>query len=459
LPYPRNPKTDGARVRELARDILLRVEQAGAFASILLDQAEQRLSDRRDSALLHEMVLGVIRRQALLDHAISQASDRPPADLDPEVRIALRIGAYSLLFLDRVPDFAAVNVAVNLVKTVKRKRIAAAGGFVNAVLRRVAASGIDVLTAVTETDDDDPASLALSYSHPQWWVERIAARLGPARARTLLEANNQPADTVICVHSRRGTSDSIAASLLKEGVTVEACELPGALRVVDGSLAGSATLGSGDAWVQDEGSQLVSLLFGESVGPRVADLCAAPGGKTVQLAALLEPGGLIVACDRHLKRLRRLRELARRTGAESVVAVNADMSVRPPLGGLFNQVLVDAPCSGTGTLRRHPEIRWRLGVDDLKLLASRQGLLIRAGAALTAPGGSLVYSVCSVEPEEGEAVVDDFLAEHPEFSVVDPSDRLPPAYRDGVDATGYLRTWPDRGGLDGFFAAKMVRTT
>lgn len=454
---PHNKTDPGARggVRGLAHDILLRVEEGGAFASILLDRAESRLADRRDAALLHELVLGVLRRQALLDHALAAAARRPTAELDAALRIALRVGAYQILFLDRVPDFAAVDSAVEWVKGSGRKRVAAAAGLTNAVLRRIASQGADALPR--SGPGDDARALSVIHSHPEWWVERIVSRLGLARAAALLAADNQPAPTVLCVNPRRGTPEEIAARLAREGVLTQPCARPGALRVETGSLTASATLQAGDAWVQDEASQLVAGLFGERVGPRAVDLCAAPGSKTMQLAALLVDGGTIVACDRHLGRLRRLVRLAQRARAGAVLPVQADMTARPPVRGPFDQVLVDAPCSGTGTLRRHPEIRWRLRPEDFNLLAARQGRLLAAGAALTAVGGSLLYSVCSVEPEEGEDVVERFLLTHPEFRVVDPACGLPQAYRDWVDPRGFLRTWPDRGRMDGFFAAKMVR--
>jgi len=441
-------------VRGRAHEILLRVERAGAFASILLDKAEPAFADRRDAALLHEIVLGVLRRQSILDHVLAAAAGRDPAELDAEVRIALRVAAYQILFLDRVPDFAAVDGAVELIKG-SRGRVAAAAGLTNAVLRRVAAGGTDALPPSGPADD--PGALALRHSHPTWWVERLVARLGAARADAVLAANNAPATTVLCAHPRRGTAEAVAARLAAEGVITRPAARPGALVVERGSLGASATLRDGDAWVQDEASQLIAGLFGERVGPRVADLCAAPGSKTMQLAAGLTGGGLVVACDRHSRRLRRLVRLAHRTGSDAVFAVQADLTAPPPVRGPFDQVLVDAPCSGTGTLRRHPEIRWRLRPADLKLLAVRQGRLLEAGARLTAVGGSLVYSVCSVEPEEGEEVVERFLRAAPGFVVADPAAFLPEAYRGWVDARGFLRTWPDRAPMDGFFAAKMVR--
>jgi 16S rRNA (cytosine967-C5)-methyltransferase len=199
-------------------------------------------------------------------------------------------------------------------------------------------------------------------------------------------------------------------------------------------------------------------MFGETVGPCVADLCAAPGGKTLQLAQRLVPGGMVVAVDRHAGRMRRLRTNTLRHAEGKALLVQGDASEsRLPLRPVFQQVLVDAPCSGTGTLRRHPEIRWRLAPDDPKLLAVRQRSLLAAAAEIVAPGGSVVYSVCSMEPEEGNEVVREFLASRPDFQVVDPRPHLSPNARTLVGATGFLETSPIARGVDGFFAARLER--
>jgi 16S rRNA (cytosine967-C5)-methyltransferase len=429
--------SEAGPARAEAFRILRRVDREGAFAGVLLESAERRLPDRRDAALLHEIVLGVLRFRDAIDHALAGALDRGIDSLDPPVLTALRIGAHSILYLERVPPFAAVATAVDLARAAGR---AGSEKLVNAVLRRVAREGASLLP-VPPREGDVP-QLALFHSHPLWWTRRAVARLGWDGASRLLEANNRPAATVLRPNLRKTTPRDLARRLEAEGVATEPCRfVPEALRVVSGRAQHTESFRSGFAWVQDEASQLVPMLLGRVLGPRVLDLCAAPGAKTVQIAECLVSGGFVVASDRNPARLRRLAENVRRLGAASVLPVCCD-ATRPCLSATFDEVLVDAPCSGTGTLRRHPEIRWRLTEGDLEPLAASQRAMLEAGAARTARGGTLVYSVCSLEEEEGPEVVEAFLRDHPEWR---------------IHERGALRTSPADGGLDGFFAAAMTR--
>jgi 16S rRNA (cytosine967-C5)-methyltransferase len=441
-----NPRREAFR-------ILKRVEDAGAFASVLLQGSASRLQDPREAALLTEIVLGVLRRRAPLDHAIAQAATRPLEDLDHGVLTAIRIGAYALLFLDRVPDFAAVDTAVSLVKEAGR---ATAAGFVNGVLRKLAREGNALLPPPPVAGDVE--ALALFRSHPSWWTRRLVDRFGWEHADLLLAANNEPAATVLSPWPVAGSSSTLAKRLAADEVVVEACRfVPGALRVVSGVPQRSAPFRDGAFWIQDEASQLSVSLFGAGVGPLALDACAAPGGKTLALAARMRQGGLVVAADRHARRLTRLTQNLLRLRADNVVVLACDMSKPAPMKRLFDEVLVDAPCSGTGTLRRHPEIRWRLAPDALPVLAARQRRILSAAANLVRPGGRLLYSVCSVEPEEGEDVIAAFLAERPEFAREDPRRGLDVAARSKVGDDFALRTSPLDDGMDGFFAALLTR--
>lgn len=425
-----------------AFDILRRVESARAFAGILLEEREGRFPDPRDGALLHELVLGVLRRRAALDHALSQVSSRPLVEIDLEVLIALRLGAYALLYLDRVPDFAAVTTSVDLVRAAGRK---AAAGFANGVLRQVARRGAALLPPAPGAGD--AAALALHASHPEWWTRRLVERVGWERAVAIVEADNLPAATVLRVRA------GIDARL--EGLEVRAGTFaPSALHVVSGRPTATPGFATGTFWMQDEGSQLVPALAGAAPGSRVLDACAAPGGKTLALAEAVGESGLVIAADRHAGRLRRLARNVARCRFGNVAALAADMTA-PPVAGGFDAVLVDAPCSGTGTMRRHPEIRWRLRPEELPAIAARQGRLLHAAAGLVRPGGAIVYAVCSMEPEEGEGVVESFLASHPAFRRVDAAPFLPDAARVLVGDDGALRTAPDRDGMDGFFAVRI----
>jgi 16S rRNA (cytosine967-C5)-methyltransferase len=437
--------------RREAYRILRRVDDAGAFASVLLEHRTAGFSDPRDAALLTEIVLGVLRRRACLDHAIARGADRPTAEIDGAVLTALRIGAYALLFLDRVPDFAAVDTAVSLVKEAGWKK---AAGFANGALRRVARERHDLLPAPPAPGD--VAALALFHSHPEWWTRRLVARAGWEAAEAHLKADNEPAPTVLA--PRRGERD-LAGSLAGEGVRVEPCRfVPEARRTVSGVPQKTGVFRSGTFWIQDEASQLAVGLLGPAAGPTVLDACAAPGGKTLAVAARVPEGGLVVAVDRSAKRLSRLRQNVHRVRVDAVVTAVADMSRQAPFARAFDDVLVDAPCSGTGTLRRHPEIRWRLTPEDLPVLAERQGKILATAADAVRPGGRLLYSVCSIEPEEGEQVVAAFLAQHPEFSVADPRASLTPAAQELVGADAALRTTPFYDGMDGFYATLLTRS-
>ena len=427
------------------------MEEAGAFASALLEARAGALDDRRDTALLTEIVLGVLRRRGILDYAIERAAQRPVAQIQPAVLTALRVGTYALIALDRVPDFAAVDTAVALVKESGHARGA---GFVNGVLRRIARER--ELSLPPPPARGDIESLAVARSHPSWWVSRVVERLGWDDADALLAANNEPAATVLAVRGPAGAVERVAGELRAEGVTTEpGAFAPGALRVVEG-VAQRTSAFQADCWVQDEASQLAVAIFGDRVGPRSLDVCAAPGGKTLALAARTPEGGLVAATDRQPKRLRRLVQNVRRLEASAVVTLAADMTREAPLAIRFDDVLVDAPCSGTGTLRRHPEIRWRLRAEDLAQLAARQRALLDRAARLVRPGGRLVYSVCSLEPEEGESVVASFLAEHAPFTRIDPRAALPPSAHRFVGDDMALRTSPVDSGLDGFYAAILT---
>lgn len=418
--------------RREAFRILRRVEEGGAYASILLEERARSIADPRDVGLLTEIVLGVLRRRAALDHAIGRvASTRSIDTIDPPVLAALRIGAYSLLHLDRVPDFAAVDTAVTLAREGGAK---GAAGFVNGVLRAIARQGKDLLPPVPV--DGDVAALALFHSHPVWWTERVVARLGWERASTLIASNNEPAPPVLAP-----AVSHLAERLAAEGVATAPGRLvPDALRVVSGVPQATEAFRQGAFWMQDEASQLVPRLFADPIGPRVADLCAAPGGKTMALARRLPPSGFVVAADRNVKRLGRLLRNLARVHLSGVQPVAIDLlAERLALSGPFDDVLLDAPCSGTGTLRRHPEIRWRLRPSDVLQLAGRQEQMIQRAATLVRPGGRLVYSVCSIEPEEGPRVVETFLSGHPEFR-----------RGETLDTAG-------EPGIDGFFAALLLR--
>ena len=444
------PKSKGARrasaARRAAFEILRRVEEEGAFAAPLLASVGEELR-ADDRALCHELVLGCLRRQLWLDRLAQTFAGRDAATLDAPVRRALRLGLYQLRFLSRVPASAAVNESVNLVHEAGPR---SAAGFVNAVLRRATReTRLDPAAGIA----DPTERLSVETSHPRWLVARWARALGEDEAARFAHANNERTPVAFRVNPLRAGADEILARLREAGVNAEPSRVaPGAWRVPEGG--GGAALrelaAEGLIYMQDEASQLVAHVVGPRAGERVLDACAAPGGKTTHLALLAEDRALVVAGDRYEHRLRLVREAVARQGVTNVRAVEHDAEGALPFADAsFDRVLVDAPCTGTGTLRHNPEIRWRITDADIRELAARQRRILLAASRAVRPGGRLVYSTCSVEPEENEEVVAAFLGECADFRQI-PSDA--PDTRFLTD-TGAARTWPHRDDADGFFVA------
>jgi 16S rRNA (cytosine967-C5)-methyltransferase len=437
--------------RDQAFRILCRVETADAYATILL-RAIPTAVPGREKSLANELVMGTLRWQARIDHALEQFADRPMARVDPPLRVALRLGAYQILHLDRIPTSAAVNESVVLAR---RSAGRGAGGYVNAVLRALGRG-----TPRWPAPEADPAErLAIELSHPVWLVRRWVRALGVEETEALLRRNNQPSPTTLRVNRLVAGRDDLAKRLASEGVETEPGRWsPDALRVRSGSPSASPAFRDGWFYFQDEASQLVAALVGAGPGDRVADLCAAPGGKATDLAARVGDEGWVLAADRTWSRLQLVRSNAERLGMTRLRLVVGEAS-RPGFHGRpFDRVLVDAPCSGTGVLRRHPEIRWRRVEDDIDRLARLQAELLDGAAGLVRDGGTLVYSVCSLEPEEGREAVERFLSTRSDFAVADPPAGLPSDLL-VRDPTGtQLRTLPHPHDLDGFFAVAMTRT-
>jgi len=436
--------------RRAASEILRRVEEEGAYASVLLASVGEELR-ADDRALCYELVLGVLRRQLWLDKLIEHYAGREAVSLDAPVRRALRLGLYQLRFLTRIPASAAVNESVNLAH---EARLRSAANFINAVLRRA-----------TREPDYEPAAdaptelerLAVATSHPAWLVERWVNFFGAAEAESFAHANNRTPPVAFRVNPRRASEDEVIARLHASGVEARRSQVAlGAWRVetAGGAVASQlrALTAEGAIYTQDEASQLVAHLVGARDGERVLDVCAAPGSKTTQIAA--RAGALVVAGDLHEHRLRVVRETAARQGLENIqtVAYDAEAAPLPFAAGAFRRVLVDAPCTGTGTLRHNPEIRWRITPADIAELAARQRRILSNAARAVGVGGRLVYSTCSVEPEENEGVVAAFLEMHPAFELIRPDvpERL-------LTHEGAARTWPQRDDTDGFFVAAFEK--
>lgn len=445
--------------RRVACEVLLQVETRGGWAGDLLRRAARRL-EPADAALATELVFGTLRWQRWLDFLLRKLTRRPMGRLDPEVRIILRVGLYQLLFLDRIPAHAAVYEAVELARHMNR---ASAAGLVNAALREALRGRLHGKERASLLPDGlgEVSRLGLLFSHPDWLVERWLRNFGRQRTERLLASNNVPAPLSCTLleaqHAR--------AALEEEGFQV----LPGrlmrtAVRVQGGPLLRSRAFRRGWMLIQDEASQAVAWLMGSTQGMRLLDLCAAPGNKTAVLVRLLGPPALAVAADRRPARLRAMRALLRRVGAGAVHMVALDATGPLPFGATFDRILADVPCSGTGTLARNPEIRWKLRPGDLPALAARQRSILENAVQLLVPGGRLVYATCSLEPEENEQIVEGVLAAFPRVRLVDDAvQSLAPALQPPWtpeqlrDGHGYFRTFPPDTGTDGFFAAVLER--
>lgn len=419
----------------LAAFRILQQVETGAFSSVLLAAEEPNLKPA-DRALCHELVLGVLRWQLFLDRLIEHYSKRRIDNLDVPVRIALRLGLYQLRYLTRIPASAAVNESVSLVRVA---RLSSATAFVNAVLRR----------AIKEADYDpavevsDPLErIAIQTSHPVWLIERWAKAFGIAESEAFAQANNTVPPTAFRVVKTRADESEVLSKLRAAGATVERSEVAeGAWRVSGATGLVRELTAAGEIYLQDEASQLVAEVLDVKPGERVLDLCAAPGGKTTLMADRADDHAMIVAADRSATRMATVIATSNLQQLKSITPMLSDAVEKLPFEReVFDKVLLDAPCSGTGTLRRNPEIRWRLSVDDIRDLASQQKQMLSNAAEVVKPGGRLVYSTCSVEREENEEVIDDVIGSDKHFRLVESR-----------------RTWPQRQGSDGFFIASLER--
>jgi 16S rRNA (cytosine967-C5)-methyltransferase len=440
-----------APARIAAFDILLRVEQSDAFASELLHSTGYGKLTSTDHGLATELVMGVLRWRSRLDQRLATASSLNIDKLDVEVLTALRLAAYQLQFLQRIPDHAAVNDSVELVKRA-RKRSAAA--FVNAVLRKLGPipdSDQPPIQRKTETAEELSSRLA----HPLWLVDRWIRGFGSETAQKICTYNQQLPQTAI-----RLGANAMEAELKADGVELAPGRLvSGARRVIAGNISKTRAFRGGKIAIQDEGSQLVALLVGK--GTNILDCCAAPGGKT-RIMAERNPQSDVLALELHPQRAVLLRKLVRATNVRVTTADARDFAVNKA----FDRVLADVPCSGTGTLARNPEIKWRLTPNALSDLQARQLEILRSAMKHVAPGGRLVYSTCSLEPEENSEVVEKTLAENSGFRLVNAREELERLKAQGelawpdldsVISGPYLRTLPGVHPCDGFFAAVLEK--
>ena len=442
--------------RIAAYEILRAVSTERASLPAAIAASRETLRDDRDRALAAEIATGVQRWRAALDHVIAAAARRRIERLDAEVVDILRLSAYQLLHLTRVPAAAVVDDAVELTRRAGKR---SAAGFVNAVLRSISRRRRSLPLPPRPTEPADRAAavdyLSVTLAHPQWLVERWLDRFGFADTERWLTFDNEPAPQTLRANGFRTTPDDLARQLAAHDVDVEPGRFaPEALIVRRGHPLG---MSGGLFVVQDEASQLVALLVGRNPGQRVLDACASPGGKTTAIAAAMRGEGLLVACDVRQRRIELLARTVAAMGAANVRLVQADLMKPLPFSQRFDSVLVDAPCSGLGILRRDPDIRWRRREEDLPALAAAQLVMLQHAAEIVAPGGRLVYATCSSEPEENEGVAAAFLATTPGFRGVDLAHDDSGLPAPVVNGRGHLRTYPHVHGLEAFFGAVFLR--
>lgn len=440
--------------REIALDVLEKV-RLGKFAEhVLSDRLRQASLKPEDRALATELVYGVLRWRDRLDAVLNRCLERPETKAPYRVRQILRLAVYQILLLDRVPDHAAVDQAVIQASSRFGKRTAS---FVNAVLRSV----VRQLDSVDPPPQDDPASLAVYYSHPLWLVERWVKEFGADTTRKILTHNNSRAKLVLRVNTLKSTRENVEELLRQHGsATRTVAGMPDALILTSGRGEAAALPGyeEGLFAVQDLASQMVVPVLEAAAGERILDACGAPGGKSAHLAALTKNKVRIVTVDSSASRLEDARVNLRRLGVTCVETVCGDSTDRQFIRGLgpFDRVLLDAPCSNLGVLRHNAEVKYRTSLGLLAEFAARQRRLLSATASSLGPGGVLLYAVCTITPEETTEIVEGFLIGHSEFTE-DPIDRTAAPYLAVVNSRGFLRTFPPPDGesLDGFFAARI----
>ena len=435
--------------RDTALKVLIACRTHGAWADAALKAqlARDQLSPQ-DAALCSRMVYGVTQNRLLLDFYLAAYCSQKPDHLQPPLLDILRLGAYQILFLDKVPDRAAVSEAVELAKRSGRGQ---AAGLVNAVLRKLSQNK-NALPPIP--DRDEAKFLSIRYSHPKWLVKRLLELLGREEAEAFLAADNTAAPLTVQVNPLKTTPEALTAELEALGVRVTPhAWVPGCLELSGtGDLTALEPFQAGHFLVQDGAAALAARAAAVTPGQRVLDVCAAPGGKSFGAAFAMEDRGEILACDLHENKLKRIQDGARRLGLTSIRTAAADgREFRPEWEAAFDTVLVDAPCSGLGIIRKKPDTRYKKA-DDLFTLPVVQQAILDNACRYVKPGGVLVYSTCTILPEENQQVTDAFLAQHRDFSRED----LPLPNQAG-QADGQVTLWPHRHDTDGFYICRMRR--
>ncbi|KGP76898.1 16S rRNA methyltransferase [Desulfosporosinus sp. Tol-M] len=443
--------------RGMAVRILTRAEVEGAYVNLLLQKNLAKLADSRDRRFVTFLVNGTLKHRLTLDYALRMHLSKPMSSLPHEVRAILRIGAFQLLYVDNVPPAVAVNESVELAKSFPKFT-----GLVNGVLRKVMNKAWDF--PWPDAKRETARYLSVRYSHPEWMIQHWLKRWGREETEALCQANNESAPTWIRTNTLKISREDLRARLIREGITVDpGIRIPESIRIQHfGAVDRLESFRQGLFMVQDESSQLVAHVVDPKPGQRVLDTCSAPGGKTTHLAQLMQNEGEIMAFDIHEQKLELINQSAQRLGITIIKPQFGDARDLPGVKpGSYQRVLVDAPCSGLGVLRRRADLRWRKEEQDLKDLPLLQLTILERAASCVEVGGDIIYSTCTIEPEENFDLVKTFRSAHPEFEAVNLADDLPFTLEDPRDIQqarkGMLQLLPHRHNMDGFFIAKFRR--
>jgi 16S rRNA (cytosine967-C5)-methyltransferase len=444
--------------RALAVETLLNVERRKAYANILLDNAlKTNALSSQDRGLLTQLVYGALRWRGKLDWLLGRIVHRPLSDMDGYLRNLLRLTVYQLLFLDKVPDYAAVNESVELAK---RYGGASAGGLVNAIARRLLREKERLIAP--DSKADLISQLSVSWSHPEWLVSRWLAYFGQAETEALLRANNQESPVVLRVNRLKTDRDALIEKLHAAGFNARPALQSRQTILLQGASSVEQLPGfpEGLFMVQGEASQLIGLLLDPKPGERILDACAAPGGKTTHLAELMEDRGEIIATDISARGIEKIEQNMRRLSLRCIRPVQADVGkeLTGELALPYDRILADLPCSGLGMLRSHPETKWHREEKDIQRLSGLQKRILERLSSYLKPGGILVYSTCTLTREENDDIVEDFLQRHNEFVLEAAGEFLLESARHMVRGN-YFLALPHRDGTDGFFAARMRKKT
>lgn len=456
--------------RQIALDVLVRVDRDGSYSNLLLHQTLQKHElSRPDAALATELVYGTIQRLNTIDYFLGQFVKQGLRKLEPWVKCLLRLSFYQLYYLERIPEHAAVNEAVNIAKKKGHQGIS---GMVNGVLRNV----IRQKSSLTIPERLAPAArIALLHSHPEWLVARWIKQYGIGATERMCAAANVPPHVSIRMNRLKSDRTELIAELAEEGIdAVSSALAPAGIVVTNaGNMALNPKFGAGVFSIQDESSMLVAELVDPQPGMRVLDCCAAPGGKTAHMAEKMDDRGEIIACDIHEHKQALIEAQAKRLGLKSIRTIVQDareLAGRFPEGS-FDRVLLDAPCSGLGVIRRKPEIKWTKQAEDITAVSAVQRELLEQVKRLVKPGGVLVYSTCTVERSENDRMIEAFLQDNPDFRLdADPGgpagalrqklEQTPVADAEGSAAVlpmGMVQILPQQFGTDGFFIARLIR--